>query len=153
MKPWIGKSGRTALRAGGLLALRLGTAGLLVGLHGARKLDMIGGIGDDGFDFPDPLGIGPGASLVLAAGAEVVGAGLIALGLLTRAGAASVLVMMLVAAFVVHGGDPLAVKEKALLYAIPALALILTGPGPLSLDHFVWRSKKKKKGSEAGPGD
>ncbi len=149
MKPWVGKPGRAVMGAVGVLALRLGTAGLLLGLHGAGKLDMLGGLGHDGLKFPDPLGIGPEATLVLAAGAEGVCSVLIALGLLTRPAAAAVLVTMLVAAFGVHGEDPLAVKETALLYAIPALTLVLTGPGPISLDRFLWRSKKKSADGEA----
>jgi putative oxidoreductase len=45
-----------------------------------------------------------------------------------------VLVTMLVAAFHVHATDPFSKKELALAYATAALAILLAGPGRLSLD-------------------
>ena len=89
--------------------------------------------------FPDPLGIGSPASLTLAVFAEVLCALALMLGLFTRAAAIPLLITMLVAAFIVHGDDPFQKKEFALLYAIPFLALILTGAGTYSVD-----SKLKK---------
>ena len=41
---------------------------------------------------------------------------------------------MLVAAFIVHGADPFAKKEKALLYAICFLVIAITGAGKYSID-------------------
>jgi putative oxidoreductase len=41
---------------------------------------------------------------------------------------------MVVAAFIIHGDDPFAKKEFALLYAIPFLTLVFTGAGKFSLD-------------------
>ena len=39
-----------------------------------------------------------------------------------------------VAAFIVHGADPLAKKEMALLYFIAFVAIFLAGPGKFSID-------------------
>ena len=42
----------------------------------------------------------------------------------------------------VHGADPFAKKELALLYGAGALTLMLTGPGQLSLD-ALWSRRRK----------
>ena len=44
---------------------------------------------------------------------------------------------MAVAAFVVHGADPLAKKEMALLYMVAFLAIAFIGPGRFSLDRKI----------------
>ncbi len=99
--------------------------------HGLPKLMTFG---EKLHRFPDPIGVGSEVSLTLAVFAEVVCAGLIAVGFATRLATIPLLVTMLVAALVIHGDDPWARKEFALLYAIPALTLLLTGPGKLSVD-------------------
>jgi putative oxidoreductase len=80
---------------------------------------------------------------------------LVLLGFCTRLAALPVVFAMGVAAFLVHGNDPLTMeegfklffakqaempssKEPALLYFIPFLALVFTGPGRFSLDHVLW---------------
>lgn len=87
--------------------------------------------------FADPLGVGSGASLALAIFGEVVCSALLVLGLGTRVAAIPLLITMLVAAMIVHADDPWARKELALLYAVPALTLLLTGPGRFSLDALL----------------
>jgi putative oxidoreductase len=42
-----------------------------------------------------------------------------------------------VAVFIVHGPDPLADKEFAILYLVPYVALFFYGPGKFSLDRFM----------------
>lgn len=126
----------------GLLVLRLGSAGLMIGGHGLPKL----------LDFslklerfPDPLGVGSTASLSLALFAELFCSIAVALGLATRIAAVPLVVTMLVAAFVVHAGDPLGRRELALLYAVAFSALILTGPGRLSLDQLIGRARRRRR--------
>ena len=64
----------------------------------------------------------------------------------TRPAAAFIFITMTVAAFRVHASDPLKVKELALAYWTVAGALILTGAGPLALDHYVrWGKPAAKK--------
>jgi len=43
-------------------------------------------------------------------------------------------ITMVVAAFIVHGADPLQKKELALVYLIMFLAIALLGPGKYSID-------------------
>ncbi|MEQ9073662.1 MAG: DoxX family protein [Sandaracinaceae bacterium] len=115
----------------GLLVLRVTIGSMMLLGHGLPKLMTFG---EKLHRFPDPIGVGSEVSLTLAVFAEVVCAGLIAVGFATRLATIPLLVTMLVAALVIHGDDPWARKEFALLYAIPALTLLLTGPGKLSVD-------------------
>jgi putative oxidoreductase len=45
-----------------------------------------------------------------------------------------VIITMGVAAFIVHASDPVAIKEKALLYLFAFLAIALLGAGKHSVD-------------------
>ena len=135
----------------GLLILRLGVGGYLL-THGIGKLRMLQAGQFE--QFGDPIGLGNVASLVLITVAEFLGSLLVLLGLGTRAAAALIVVAMGVAAFVAHGADPWtmeqgyllfmsgqaeswASREPALLYLVPALTLIFTGAGRLSLDRMI----------------
>jgi putative oxidoreductase len=44
---------------------------------------------------------------------------------------------MLVAGLIVHSADPWSTQEKAIVYAVPFLMLVFTGPGKLSVDALV----------------
>ena len=116
----------------GLLTLRLGTSAMMM-THGAKKA---GQLLEGNFDFPDPLGMGPAVTLILAVLTEFVCAFLVALGIKVKLTAIPVCITMLVAAFVFHKDDPFAKKEFALLYAIPYLALAMTGGGSYTLESF-----------------
>ncbi len=103
--------------------------------HGVPKLFKL----LEGGTFADPLGLGPQVSLFLATFAEVACALMVAAGLLTRLSCLPLIVTMLVAAAIVHGADPWAKKEFALLYLIPFAVLLLTGPGRWSVDALIHR--------------
>jgi putative oxidoreductase len=92
-------------------------------------------------EFPDPLGVGSTVSLGLVVGAEFFCSIAITLGFLTRAAAVPLLTTMLVAAFVIHAGDPWARQEFALIYGATYLALVFTGAGRYSLDQLLFRSR------------
>lgn len=123
------------LRNLGLLVLRGGTGLIMVYGHGLGKLNRL----LEGGGFADPLGIGPQVSLALAAFAEVGCSLLLVLGLGTRLATIPLLTTMGVAAFVVHGADPWTKKEAAIMFALPYLTLLLTGPGRFSLDSALRR--------------
>ena len=137
----------------GLLILRLGIGGYML-THGLGKLRML--LAGDFDSFGDPIGLGEELSLVLVTAAEFLGALLAMVGVATRLAAVSVVIAMAVAAFVAHGGDPWTLeeafklfmagetefpvsKEPAMLYLIPFLALVFTGPGRFSLDALIRR--------------
>lgn len=116
----------------GLLALRLG-AGLSMALaHGWPKLQRL--LGDDPVSFADPFGIGETPSLVLAIFGELVCGILIAIGAGTRLATIPFAITMLVAMFHAHADDPWTVKEHAFLFLLPAIVLLFSGPGRLSID-------------------
>jgi putative oxidoreductase len=126
----------------GLLLLRLGLGGMLL-THGWPKVQKIFA-GD--FEFSDPLGIGPAASLVLAAGAEFLFSILVMLGVRVRWTAIPPAFAMAVAGFLAHAGDPFARREKAFLFLLGFLVLTLTGGGRHTIEA---RFAKRRGGSPA----
>jgi putative oxidoreductase len=120
----------------GLLATRLGTGLLMAFGHGWGKLVAYG---ERAAQFADPLGVGSPLSLALVVFAEFFCALALAVGLLTRAVVIPLIVTMLVAAFVIHGDDPFSQQEKALLFLVPLVTILITGPGRYSLDRIIAR--------------
>lgn len=118
----------------GLLVLRVGVGLTMLLGHGWGKLAGFSGLADR---FPDPIGVGPQVTLVLAVLAEVVCSLLLVLGLGTRVAAVPPLATMLVAAFLVHAGDPWPKKELPLLFAISYLTLLLAGGGRFALERVL----------------
>lgn len=113
----------------GLLLLRLGFSGMML-FHGIPKLLQLFQ-GD--FSFPDPLGIGGALSLILTVIGEAICPILIIIGFKTRWMAIPPAITMLVAAFIIHGSDPIGKKELALLYAFAFIAMALLGGGKFAL--------------------
>lgn len=122
----------------GLLILRLGSGLFMLFAHGWGKLVNFSSIAPK---FPDPIGLGSSVSLGLAVFSEFFCALFLAMGLFTRFVSVPLLITMLVAAFIIHGGDPWKKQEFALLYAIPYLTLIFTGGGKFSVDQFIGKNK------------
>lgn len=114
----------------GLLVLRLAVSSLML-VHGYGKLMKVFS-GD--WEFPDPLGIGAGTSLILTTTAEFLCMILLIVGFKTRLAVLLPLATMLVAALVVHSGDPWGDREPAVLYAAIFFVLLITGAGRISLD-------------------
>ncbi|MFK7811471.1 MAG: DoxX family protein [Maribacter sp.] len=114
----------------GLAVLRI-LPSLMMLAHGLPKFKkLIAG----NFEFGNPIGIGEAPSLFLAVVGEFIAPILIIIGYKTKFAAIPSLITMLVAAFIVHAADPFGTKEKALLYAVFFIAIILLGPGKYSLD-------------------
>lgn len=86
------------------------------------------------FEFLDPIGIGAAPSLFLAVIGEFVCPILIIIGLKTRWAAIPTAITMFVAAFIHHGADAFADKEKAFLFLVVFIVIILLGPGRFSID-------------------
>lgn len=113
-----------------LLIFRAGT-GLMMLTHGYPKFQRVMA-GE--YSFGDPLGLGVEVSLILAVFAEFLCAILLVLGLTTRYALVPLIIMMAVAAFVVHGDDPFGTQEKSAIYLLCFSVLLVSGPGKYSLD-------------------
>ncbi len=123
------------LQSFGLLVLRLGAAGLLFYGHGWPKITHFA---ERAAKFPDPLHLGSHPlSLGLVVFAEVFCTLFVALGLFTRVAVIPVIIFTMVAAFVQNAGAPWSDKDLALIYAVPFVALLSTGPGGFSLDAIM----------------
>lgn len=121
-----------------LLVLRVVSGLAMLLNHGWKKLQSFEAIASKGF--ADPFGIGAKASLSLTIFAEVFCALFIILGLFTRLATLPLIIAMLVAVFVAHGGDFLGEGEMASLYLAIFLALFVAGPGKYSLDRKIGKN-------------
>jgi putative oxidoreductase len=116
------------------LLLRL-TFGLLICIdHGFQKLIH--------FDtqeavFFDPFHIGHRWSLVLVIFAEVFCALLLVLGLFTRIAALVLVINMAVAVLLFQKGQSLIQHEPPLVYLTAFFAILLVGPGKISVDGMM----------------
>ena len=124
----------------GLLLIRITFGGAMLFGHGLGKWSKL--FGEDEIQFADPFGAGPVASLALAVFAEVFCSILLMLGLLTRWAVIPLIITMGVAFFTVHISDEFAKQEKAILFGVTFIALLLTGPGRFSLDALLAGKKR-----------
>jgi len=126
----------------GLLILRAGV-GLGIATHGYDKF-FGGHIADFAKFAVEPMGFPvPLLFAYLSASAEFAGGLFIAAGLLTRLAAIPLAFNMGVALFMVHikHGDPFGKMELAAVYLVGAVAVLLLGPGGLSIDRVIFGKK------------
>ena len=116
------------------LVLRL-TFGLLLCInHGFEKLLHFSKLE---YTFADPFHIGHRWTLVCSIFAEVFCSLLLTLGLFTRIAALILVINMSVAAFIIHKGQSLSIHEPALLYLSGFFAILMVGPGRISVDGMM----------------
>ncbi len=115
----------------GLALLRIAPSALMLS-HGIPKFQNL--ISGEEIQFADPIGIGMAPSLFLTVIGELVCPILMIVGFKTRWAAIPAAITMAVAAFIVHGADPLQKKELALIYLIIFTTVSLLGPGKFSID-------------------
>ncbi len=144
---------RDATASLSILFLRVCTGLMIMIGHGIPKIQAFADKKDK-FPVPDffPLKyMSPPFSLMATIGAEVGCAALIILGLATRPAAFILAFTMIVAAFNIHASGPWFLggapgpKEPALLYMIPAIAILLAGAGSYSLDAGIHKEGRRKK--------
>ena len=145
---------RDATASIALLFLRVAVGLMMLIGHGWGKVANFGDI-KDGFPVPDffPLyHMSPPVSLMATIGAEVVFAGLMVLGVMTRISAFILGFTMVVAAFHVQAAlpffysppDVLRAKELAVMYLIPAVAIVLAGGGAYSVDASLVKEGRRR---------
>ena len=125
----------------GLLLLRVFTGLALALAHGRGKFPpsqrFVEGVGKMGFPVPEVFAWA-------AAGSELIGGVLLAIGLLTRPSAALIAMTVGTAAFLRHANDPFSGKEKALLFLAVAILFVLAGAGRYSVDAWMRRAGKRR---------
>ena len=125
----------------GLLGIRLLLA-YEFGIAGLEKLNGDNWFADIQSDFPFPFSVVPvDLSWFLATWTELIGAAALVVGLGTRFWAVSLLIPDLVAWVSVHGANGYNVCDNGyklpLMYALMLIPLVLSGPGRLSIDHWI----------------
>tara|TARA_B110000003_G_scaffold136494_1_gene138282 strand:- start:531 stop:902 length:372 start_codon:yes stop_codon:yes gene_type:complete len=114
-----------------LLLLRIVFAGSMLYGHGLSKFYRL--IEGD-LSFANPIGIGEAPTLVLAVFSEFLAPLFILVGYKTKIFSFFPAATMFVAAFIVHLSDPFARKEKAILFLIGFIVIMMMGPGKYSID-------------------
>jgi putative oxidoreductase len=114
----------------GLALLRIVPSAILLS-HGIPKFQKLL---NGNLEFADSLGIGAAPSLFLTMIGEFVCPILIIIGYKTRWSAVYSAITMSIIGFVHHASDPFKVKEKAFMFLVFFLAIIILGPGKYSLD-------------------
>ena len=95
--------------------------------------------------FPDPLGIGSSASLSLAIFGEVICSLGFIVGAFYRLALIPMIFTMCIAFFRIHGADPFAVKELALVYlAIFRLDVYCGFPEIIRVDRLIAKKTRRR---------
>ncbi|MDR2918766.1 MAG: DoxX family protein [Tannerella sp.] len=123
-----------------LLSFRI-LFGILLMIHGVQKLSHFGELSGV---FPDPLGVGSSVSLGLAIFGELACSIGFIFGAFYRLALIPMIFTMIVAFFIIHGGDPFGSKELPFVYMIVFIIMYITGPGKYSLDAFIARAIREK---------
>jgi putative oxidoreductase len=144
---------RDPLASSGLFVLRLGIGLMMLIGHGIPKIQKFNDL-KSVFYVPDffPLKwMNSTVSLSATIAAEVLVPILLILGLVTRPAAFLMAFTMVVAVFNVHQTDPwflgpgvMKAKELGMLYLIPMLVLIISGPGAWSADAAIHEEKRRR---------
>ena len=114
-----------------LLLIRIVFAGSMLYGHGLSKFYRLI---EGNLSFANPIGIGEAPTLVLAVFSEFLAPLFILIGYKTKIFSFFPAATMFVAAFIVHLSDPFARKEKAILFLIGFIVIMMKGPGKYSID-------------------
>ena len=125
----------------GMLSLRLFLA-YEFGQSGLEKFQGTNWFADIQGQFPFPFSVIPvDISWFLATWIELVGAVMLVIGLGTRFWAFSFLILDVVAWYAVHASSGYNVCDNGyklpLMYLMMLIPLVLSGPGKLSIDHWI----------------
>ncbi|PWT96315.1 MAG: DoxX family protein [Bacteroidetes bacterium] len=113
-----------------LFVLRVGV-GILLLMHGYNKIEHFDTMKNTFLNF---LGMGSTTSLILSIFAELFCSIFIILGLFTRLAAIPIIIDLTVALWKIHHFNFFGDGEKASLYLLAFIAILLVGPGKASVD-------------------
>lgn len=110
--------------------------------HGVPKMGKL--LAGD-FEFPDPIGLGPELSLILATFAEFFCSILILIGFRTRIATIPLIITMLVALLVIHSDEFILNNWQILLYLFSYGILLHLGGGKFGLTYYLETKKYRRK--------
>lgn len=119
-----------------LLVLRLFVGGMML-THGVAKLENFMALREG---FPDPIGMGATASLVMIILVEVGCSLMVITGLLTRFAVIPLIFSMCVAAFLTPAEVTMASSELAIMYLGIFVVIFIAGPGKCSIDYLIGKT-------------
>ena len=119
--------------------------GIMFLTHGYDKLMAHATMADL---FADPIGLGSVISFWMVVFAELVCSLALIFGILQRVALIPMMVTMIVAFFMVHGGAPFAAKELSFIYLMAFVLLFITGPGKYSFDAVIGNYVLPERGVE-----
>jgi putative oxidoreductase len=111
-------------------------------MSGVEKFHGTNWFGDYQSDFPFPFNVVPAdISWFMATWVELIAPVMLVLGLGTRFWAFSLLILDVVAWYAIHAGNGFNVCDNGyklpLMYLLMLVPLVLSGPGKLSIDHWI----------------
>ncbi len=117
-----------------MLGLRVIFGLLMLLLHGLDKLQKFSTLQGNFYNF---MGLGPKTSLVMSIFAELFCSLFLILGLFTRFTVSVLIINMLVIILLHDSGKGWLESEVALMYLFAYLAILLCGPGKISVDGMM----------------
>ena len=117
-----------------MLLMRCAFGFLILFNHGIPKLMKFASLQSS---FYDPFGIGSKWALILVIFAEVFCAILLIIGLFSRIAVIPLIITMCVILFMANKGEPLSKLELPILFLAGYVAVLLAGPGRLSVDGII----------------
>jgi putative oxidoreductase len=121
-----------------LLFLRLAVSVLMIP-HGYDKLMNYATMKTQFMPF---MGLSAAAALALVIFAELFCSIFLVLGFATRLSAFILSINMAVAVFMAHAGDVFGKGQSAMLFLIPYIFLLITGPGAYSIDALITKKRR-----------
>lgn len=118
-----------------LLLFRVILSISLIGTHGLKNIIHFDAASRE---LPDPFGMGPLFSVVMAILSDVVCALLVLVGCITRFAILPILMLTLTGLFVVHIKDSAVIRDVPLIYSLSFLLLFYLGPGKYSVDQILF---------------
>ena len=117
-----------------MLLMRVAFGAMILFNHGLPKLTKFGSMQSSFFD---PFGIGSKWALILVIFAEVFCAILLIIGLFSRFAVIPLIITMCIVIFLANKGEPLNKLELPILFLSGFVAVLLAGPGRLSVDGII----------------
>ena len=122
----------------GLLFFRVAVATQLLVVHGLKKLQPIHGAPE----VPNPFGWPADVNHCIALAGSLYFPIFIILGLLTRLAALPALAVTATGYFIVHAGEPAALRDIPFMYSICLLLIALLGAGRYSIDYLLFKESE-----------